>query len=92
MTQEQAETLALRALEWLVGNDELLQVFMGSAGISGQDLAERAADPDVLAGVLDFLTLDDTWVMSFCADTGEINEAPMRARQILAGPAQMHWT
>ena len=34
MTEEQAETYALRALAWLAGNDELLPVFMGSSGSS----------------------------------------------------------
>lgn len=33
-----AETLGLKALAWLAGNDELLPVFLGATGASEADL------------------------------------------------------
>ena len=90
--QEYAETVALQALAWLVGNDALLPVFLGATGASVADLQPRAADPCFLASVLDFLLMDDAWVMAFCAESGLPNEAPMRARAALPGGAQVHWT
>lgn len=92
MTGEQAETLALRALAWLAGNDELLPLFLGATGAAAGDLRDRAADPDFLIAVLDFLMLDDAWLVAFCDAAGLDYAAPASARQALPGGAQPHWT
>ncbi|WP_072793701.1 DUF3572 domain-containing protein [Cognatishimia maritima] len=89
---EAAETLALNALSWLAGNDELMPVFMGSTGVSAADLRERAGDPAFLGSVLDFLTMDDKWVIAFCDHFGLDYSAPLQARQALPGGGEMHWT
>lgn len=90
--QDHAEAFALRVLAWLVGNDELLPVFLGSTGASEADLRTRAGEPEFLAAVLDFLLMDDAWVLAFCADEGVPGEAVMRARADLPGGADPHWT
>lgn len=90
--REFAETLALRALGWLAGNDDLLPVFLGASGASVSDLRSRAADPDFLGAVLDFLLMDDAWVAAFCAAEGLACSDPMTARQLLPGGAETHWT
>ncbi|APG46255.1 DUF3572 domain-containing protein [Phaeobacter porticola] len=87
-----AETLGLKALAWLAGNDELLPVFLGSTGASEADLRAQASDPAFLGSVLDFLTMDDAWVMQFCDSLGISYEQPMHARMALPGGAQVHWT
>lgn len=87
-----AETLALKALAWLAGNDELLPVFLGATGASEADLRARAAEPEFLGSVLDFLTMDDNWVMQFCDSQGLAYEMPMQARMSLPGGAQVNWT
>lgn len=87
-----AETLALDALAWLVGNEDLLPVFLGATGTSEADLRVRASDPEFLGSVLDFLLMDDAWVVSFCDGRGIAYEAPMLARAALPGGAQVHWT
>lgn len=87
-----AETLALNALAWLVGQDDLLPVFLGSSGLSEGELRERAQDPELLGSVLDFLLMDDAWVMQFCDASGIGYELPMQARAQLPGGAQVHWT
>lgn len=89
---ETAETLALRALAWLVTQDDLLAVFLGATGAAEADLRERAHEPDFLGSVLDFLLLDDSWVVGFCDDAGLGYDQPMMARAALPGGAQMHWT
>ena len=55
-------------------------------------LRARAGEPEFLASVLDFLMLDDAWVMRFCDGAGLAYEAPMQARAALPGGAPMHWT
>lgn len=92
MQQDAAETIALRALGWLAGHEDLLPVFLGSSGASADDLRERAGDVVFLASVLDFLTMDDAWVVEFCDYAGLAYDQPMRARQSLPGGAQVNWT
>lgn len=90
--QEQAETVAIQALSWMAGNDEVLGQFMGASGASIEDLRTGAGDPAFLGALLDFLMLEDAWVMAFCDAAGLPYDAPMRARAALPGGAQMHWT
>lgn len=92
MQREQAETLALRALGWLAGHDELLPVFLGATGASEADLRARAMDPEFLASVLDFLAMDDAWITDFAAAEGLEPTAPMQARMALPGGDLPNWT
>ena len=87
-----AETVALTALGWLAGNDELLPVFLGATGATEDDLRAGAADPGFLGAVLDFLTMNDVWVMAVCDHAGLGYDLPMTARQALPGGGQVHWT
>lgn len=92
MQQESAEFIAVKALGWLAAHDELLPVFLGASGATLGDLRSGASDPVFLGAVLDFLMMDDTWVVAFCAAEHLSNDVPMRARQALPGGAQMNWT
>ncbi len=91
MTSLQAETLAIRALEWLVSNEDLLPVFMGASGADLDALRAGAGDADFLASVLDFILMDDRWVSAMAAALNIAPDQPMRARQALPG-AEVHWT
>ncbi|MCV2863560.1 DUF3572 domain-containing protein [Defluviimonas sp. WL0075] len=84
---EAAETVALHALGWIAGNDELLPVFLGASGLRPADLLGRAAEPEVLASVLDFLLMDDAWVIACCDGAGLGYQSLRRARQALPGAA-----
>ena len=92
LTQQSAEILALEALSWLVGNDALLPVFLGSTGTSEADIRARAKDPEFLASVLDFLLMDDAWIMAFCETSDCAPDYPLRARAALPGGAEVNWT
>ena len=92
VSQEVAETVALKALAWLVTQEEVCSVFMGATGASVDDLRDRAADSEFLGSVLEFITMDDSWVVSFC-DAAELPyELPMQAAAMLLGTARTHWT
>ena len=92
LSADAAETLALQALAWLMTQDELVPVFLGSTGASEADLRARAGEADFLGSVLDFLLMDDAWVIAFC-DSAEIPyDRVMPARAALPGGAQTHWT
>jgi len=91
-TPKSAEIFALKALEWLVGNDELFIIFLGSSGASIQDVTLGAKDPDFLGSILDFILMDDAWIKEFCeAESFKFN-APYMARQHLPGGDLPNWT
>lgn len=92
MTPDSAETFALNALAWLAANEELLPVFLGATGASEADLRARAGEPEFLGSVLDFLMMDDAWIIAFCDAGGVAYEMPMQARMALPGGADRHWT
>lgn len=90
--QDSAEMLALQALGWLAGNEDLLPVFMGSTGVSAEELRARAAEPEFLGSVLDFLLMDDAWIIAFCDAANLRYDAPIQARAHLPGGDAQHWT
>lgn len=92
MQQDFAETRALAILGWLAAQDELLPVFMGATGTSEADLRERAADPDFLASVLDFLLMDDKWVIDAAEGTDHRPEELAQIRAGLPGGDLPNWT
>jgi len=92
MQQDWAEIGAMRALAWLAAQEDLVGVFLGYTGTSLEDLRARAAEPEFLASVLDFVLMDDAWVIA-CADALEV--APGRLiemRQALPGGGLPNWT
>lgn len=91
-SQESAETLALQALGWLVQNEDLLPVFMGHTGASEEQVKAGAGDPVFLGAVLDFLMMDDAWVVAFCDSEALPYERIMQVRGALPGGDQVHWT
>lgn len=92
MQPEIAQVLALQALGWIASEDEVLPVFLTATGANLADLRSRAADPDFLAAVLDFLMQDDRWVVAFCDAQGQPYTAPLAARAALPGGAVTNWT
>lgn len=92
MRPEEAETIALQALGWLVGNEELCPVFLGATGTSTEELRARASDADFQASVLQFITMDDAWVVAFCDSVGLAYDRPLQAQHALPGAEQVHWT
>ena len=91
-TQDSAEALGLQVLSWLAANDDLLPVFQGSSGVSDDDIRQGVRDPVFLGAVLDFVTMDDAWVVQCCDHLGVSYDSLMRARQALPGGEQVNWT
>jgi hypothetical protein len=91
-SHDQAEIIGLQAVAWLAANDDLLPVFMGASGVSEADLRENLTDPAFQGSVLDFLLMDDVWIIAFCDAQGLAYDVPMQARAVLPGGGEMHWT
>lgn len=92
VSRDAAETFALNVLGWLAGQDDLLPVFLGASGAGLADLKTRAGDPEFLASVLDFVLMDDAWVVAACTAIDAPFDLPRDARAALPGGAEVHWT
>ncbi len=92
MQPEVAQTIAIQALGWIAADDEIFPAFLAASGAGIAELRNRAADPEFLAAVLDFLMQDDRWVVAFCDAEGHPYTAPQAARAALPGGAVMNWT
>ncbi len=85
MDRSAAETLALRALAWLAGDADALGHFLAGSGLGPAELRRRAAEPETLAAVLDFLLADEARLTAFCAAAGLKPAQPGQARRELPG-------
>lgn len=92
MTSERAEMLAIQALGWIAGQEDLAGAFLGATGASADELRSRASDPEFLGFVLDFLLGDEDALIAFAEEAGIPPEAPMRARMALPGGDLPNWT
>ena len=92
MTVEEAEIYALKATNWLISKQDLVEVFMASTGVSEITIKNEFHDGVFLAAVLDFLLLDDNWVIDACQAMGLEPEAMSVVRQLLAGGENVYWT
>lgn len=87
-----AEETAVAALGWIAADAELLGRFLAISGAAPQDIRARAADPEFLGFVLDFVLSDDALVTGFAAVAGLAPEAVARARAGLPGGDLPAWT
>lgn len=92
MDEAAAQTIAVQTLGWLAADDELWDVFLGSSGAQIEDIKTSAQNPEFLGSVLDFIMMDDAWVMRACGALSMPNETLMRARQSLPGGQDRSWT
>ncbi len=91
MHADRAEVIALGALEWLV-EAELLDTFQSATGVDRDTIRGAAGDPEFLAGVLDFVMMDDVWVAGVCGAQSLPFERLLEARAALPGGDAPHWT
>ncbi|MEM9578294.1 MAG: DUF3572 domain-containing protein [Pseudomonadota bacterium] len=91
-TRDTAEVLGLQVLGWLIANDELLPVFQNASGASEDDIREGASDAAFLGSILDFVLMDDAWVVACCDAVARPYDSLYQARQFLPGGEQVNWT
>ncbi|MFE3837121.1 DUF3572 domain-containing protein [Pseudogemmobacter sonorensis] len=90
--QETAQIVAFQGLEWLAEDRDRIEAFVLQTGIAPRDLARHAAEPEMLAAVLDFLLADDGLVLAFAAHAALSPEGVWRARAALPGGEVPNWT
>lgn len=92
MKRDMAETLALQALGWIAGQDELFGLFLNATGAGQGELRAQAGNPHFLGAVLDFILQEDDRVLRFAEAAGVAPTAVGQARQALPGGETPHWT
>mgnify|MGYP005654699061 FL=1 len=92
MDKEIAETRALEVLTWLLSEDDLIKVFMGATGASQNDLRSNTLSHEFLISILDFVLMDDRWVIS-CGKFLNIDPSQIQLiRMSLDGGQEVNWT
>ena len=85
MNPQDAETIALNVLNFLVADEERLQRFMTLSGMEPATLRSNASDPVFLAGILDYLLHDESLIYIFAEQHNIAPEVPAQAHRTLVG-------
>lgn len=85
LTLDGAEALALKALTFLASDAARLERFLRLTGVEAADLRNRAAEPAMLAAVMDHLLADQTLLLVFAAEANVHPDNVEEARAILSG-------
>ena len=85
MAGEQAEAVALRALAFIAGDEDRFSRFLLATGTTPEDVRRRAAEPDFLSGVIDYLLSDDALLIAFAEDASLDPSTVAAVRYLLPG-------
>jgi len=92
LTQQDAETLALRALTFLAAEPERLEPFLAATGLGPATLRAAASEPGFLVAVLDHISGSDSLLLEFAGNLSLNPEIIAYARRLLGGPAPGDFT
>jgi hypothetical protein len=87
LTRDDAEALALAALDFLGREGERIGRFVALSGLDPGDLRKAATEPGFLPGVLDYVAGDEALLVAFAEETGIAPERIGEARHLLAPEA-----
>ena len=82
---EYAETIALKAVKFILTDDETQQSFINTTGILPADLEIMVKDLNFLGGVLDFLLASEEKLIEFCTNYNIDPEEPAKIRRLFPG-------
>ena len=63
---DEAQTIALKALEFILADTDLQTDFLAATGMSPRDIHASIQKTDFLGGVLDFLLTQEEALIKFC--------------------------
>ena len=84
-SRQRAELLAIQALAFLAEDQGRLDRFLMASGIAPQKLRRAAAEPEFLAGILDYLGAEEALLLAFAEHAGIDPADVARARRALPG-------
>lgn len=86
MHQQDAESIAISALNHIAEDREALMRFLDHTGLAPETLREVAGESAFLAAVLDYVTGDQERISAFAAAAGLTLARVDSARRALSGP------
>ena len=88
MNQELADIIALKAVTYLLSDEKRISWLLGETGLDTAALKQSPDNPEILAGILDFLLSHENILVDFC-DTNEIDPTYLqRIRHLYPGATQ----
>ena len=82
-TNEEAETLALSALGWILSDGDRASRFLALSGLTPEDLRARLGDPSLLAATLTFLEAHEPDLTACAVELGITPARLVDARRTL---------
>ena len=83
ITIDGAETIALKALEFILADKNLQTQFISSSGMSPKDIHASIKKKEFLSGVLNFLTSNEESLVDFCNKHQIESTSPLAACKTL---------
>jgi hypothetical protein len=83
LSRDEAEALAISALSFLASEEHRLASFLHVTGMNPGDLRREAESVGFLAGVLDFITADESLLLVFGTEQHIDPALVMEARHLL---------
>ncbi|MDE1174538.1 MAG: DUF3572 domain-containing protein [Parvibaculaceae bacterium] len=83
--KDQALVYALQALQYVAGDEELLDRFIALTGLGYEELRERAGEPETLAAVMDFVLFQDETIIAVASALSVRPEDMLGIRNALPG-------
>jgi hypothetical protein len=80
---EQAEILALKMVQFLLGDETNAGEFLGATGVSPEELRQRINELDFLGGVIDYMLGREDLLTAFCLQQAIEPTLPARLRTAL---------
>ena len=82
---DEAETLALKVLQFVLSDEVLQRRFLTITGMAPDDFRDAVHTNDFLWGVLDFLLGNEADLLKFCEEHQVDPDQPLKARLLLPG-------
>ena len=70
MDRDDAETVALQALTYLVSDPQRLSRFLSLTGIGLEDLRSEAITAELQIATLEYMLSDESLLLTFCQEVG----------------------
>ena len=86
MTPEDAETVALQALVYVLQDHKVRNIFLDKTGLDEAALREGVKDTDHLAGILDYILSDENLFTTFCKQFHLSPDHAVKAWKALSRP------
>lgn len=83
ISTENAEMIAIEALQYVAGDEEQLSRFVALSGLSPDQMRDQAGSTGFLVGILDYLLGDEPTLLAFAADRNLDPQTIAAARHVL---------